>query len=67
MILQLITVAQSRCRCCGAALKDALSLDRGYGPTCWKRLPVEQRDAIDGRLIGRARAAVRQLALGERI
>lgn len=67
MILQLITVGQLRCQCCAARLTDPLSLDRGYGPTCWKRLPTEVRDRIEDRLMHRAHEAVRQLALGERI
>lgn len=28
------------CRECGKPLKDAESITRGYGPECWKSIPV---------------------------
>lgn len=28
------------CRECGKPLKDAESIARGYGPECWKSIPV---------------------------
>lgn len=67
MILTLESLDRDRCRWCGQRLTDPLSLDRGYGPACWKRLPTEVRDRIENRLMHRAHEAVRQLALGERI
>lgn len=30
-------VAAHRCRCCGRALADPLSISRGIGSTCWAR------------------------------
>lgn len=26
------------CEKCGRKLKDAVSIERGYGPVCWKRI-----------------------------
>lgn len=25
------------CQCCGRRLKDAKSIERGYGPVCWEK------------------------------
>lgn len=35
------------CNRCGRELADELSLDRGYGPICWKKVQEEQNAEND--------------------
>lgn len=35
------TIIRSKCKRCGAELRDPRSLRRGYGPVCWRRVRVE--------------------------
>jgi len=43
-LLSAIGGATDRCACCGAELTDALSVARGIGPECYKKIWVSRAD-----------------------
>lgn len=40
-----ITIDGDRCSCCGKRLKDTKSLERGFGPHCWKEVMEKEKAA----------------------
>jgi hypothetical protein len=40
-----ISIYGDRCSCCGKPLKDTKSLERGFGPHCWKKVMEKEKAA----------------------
>jgi hypothetical protein len=53
-------VAMSRCGSCNRPLRDARSIELGFGPGCWARLDYTEREAVRARLRLAAEAAERR-------